>query len=64
MKNRNFEQFKEDNAKDDAKAPPKKLRVEVVTVELACKDGESSKVLSRIPEGEDYFTAPDIDMQL
>ena len=56
MKNRNFEKFKKDNTMEDVKAPPKKLRVAVVMVKLAYKIGESSKVLTRIPEGADYFT--------
>ena len=58
MKNRNFEQFKADNAKEDAKAPPKKVRVEVVTMMLAFKDNESSKLPSGIPIKTDYSTAP------
>ena len=35
IKNRNFEQLKTDNAKEDAEALPKQLRVAVVTMNFA-----------------------------
>ena len=54
MKNWYFEQFKELNPKEDAKAPQKKLRVAVVSMKLAFKDDKRSKVQSGIPEGADY----------